>query len=1446
MKRNIAHTTVLLFVWLTAIAVLTGNAFATPLGVKPSYPKITFDTVSNPSSNDINYDATTGTMTISALPVAYTWVSRKSVSITGSKTLTIRVHIDNSGAVVPDQPGDQVVITGDINANGSSYTGTLLTGKITRFGFIHTNSTTNDFDFRFTPNGGSLYDQYKSGDIGVTITSLNSTFTGNFSSSFKGSAEGTVGAIAGPHIDLTEACSDAQGQGPIQFSATITNTGTENLTAISCSNIPDVILTGVPSELAIGATATISGAYQPSVTPSTNTLTCKATGSGSQVTVTKDASATCKVVATPAFTISETCTNATAPGQPITITGELTNTGTETLTGFSCSDSRGATLTGVPTSLAPNAMATVTGSYVPATSNSESSISCTAQGGMDNVTVSASSSATCNITTNPALTVAASCSDAPAPGQPVVISAIITNSGNEALTGFVCTDSLGTTLTGVPSGLNSGETATITGSYTPTNSSVVNTVTCNAKGVINGAPVSANSSSTCNITTNPALTVSASCSDAPAPGQPITITATITNSGNEPLTGVVCSDTKGSTLSGVPSSLNTAVSATISGSYLPTGSGSIDTITCNATGSINNASVTTHSSATCNIKANPAFTIVESCTNAPAPGQPISISAVIANAGNDILSGFICTDNKGAALNGIPSTLAPAASATITGSYMPASSSETDSITCSAKGITNGTAVSVTSNNSTCGIDPAACIQIKKQVSTSCIITGSKDQHCQSDETKAEYCQRSDADQSYCTNILQTKLTYCLNVTLKQSHCGSTETKPTHCSKPVNDVDYCGKDLPKDNYCQAPVEPVCTPVWLDADSKDTAATMDHYRHSYAENGTDLLNRILNGSYVNNTVGWLLSSIFYYQDDTKQGSCSATPTCGDPDATQGETKPTSAAYRLIVNNCGITDLSHVVINDPKIGVTNYEAGNLKGGGSLTLTSATIPQLAQQKEYCDTSFVNSVTVSALDPYGNTVTDGDDAWVVCKTKTCVFSKEYWVNHPADWPVKNLVLGLHSYTQLQLLDIMAAPVNGNGLTALAQVLIVAKLNGSTGTMMPLAVQLAVNNADLMIGFKVAPPVGTGSLNIGSVNSLVLTLDSYNKGTYSGGPTLCGNDTESPVCSGTIGDFVWNDTNKNGVAGSDESGIAGVKVFLSNGKSTISDASGHYQFSGLCKGSYVVKVTPPTGMVATTSTSVSVSLANDNSNNLGTDFGFAKPTLICSGKIGNRVWNDADNNAIQGLLESGISGVEVTLSNGAKTVTDWLGNYQFSGLCAGSYVVTVTPPAGYTVASGTTNPAQVTLATNSSSLQNVDFGLHKAAVPTCTGVIGNYVWIDTNKNGTQEIAESGLAGVVLKLSNGQAAVSDAEGHYLFTGLCAGSYTITVVTPADYTPSPSLQGLSRALDSNGTQTTVTLGDSRTSNLTADFGFYKTSSCGCSASCGSTPPCGTTTPCGCTK
>jgi len=72
---------------------------------------------------------------------------------------------------------------------------------------------------------------------------------------------------------------------------------------------------------------------------------------------------------------------------------------------------------------------------------------------------------------------------------------------------------------------------------------------------------------------------------------------------------------------------------------------------------------------------------------------------------------------------------------------------------------------------------------------------------------------------------------------------------------------------------------------------------------------------------------------------------------------------------------------------------------------------------------------------------------------------------------------------------------------------------------------------------------------------------------------------------------------------------------------------------------------------------------------------------------------------------------------------------------------------------------------------------------------------------------------------------TDANGYYLFSGLPAGSYAVTVATPGGFNASPSFQGGDPLKDSNGSPAAVTLPTNSSTDLSIDFGFVPTPALG---------------------
>ena len=302
-------------------------------------------------------------------------------------------------------------------------------------------------------------------------------------------------------------------------------------------------------------------------------------------------------------------------------------------------------------------------------------------------------------------------------------------------------------------------------------------------------------------------------------------------------------------------------------------------------------------------------------------------------------------------------------------------------------------------------------------------------------------------------------------------------------------------------------------------------------------------------------------------------------------------------------------------------------------------------------------------------------------------------------------------------------------------------------------------------------------------------------------------------LSDGQIQGSLWNDANSDAIQNQSESLLAGWTVnLLQNGtliSSTVTDNGGRYVFVGVSPGDYSVEVIPLDANWQFTNSpgfpvSVSASQLIDN-----VSFGLSNPNNTGStgtyGQISGAVWNDANGDNYRGEYDTtsinyyyntnfGLAGWTVfldsdnsgTLDAGeASTKTDPWGRYNFAGLAAGDYNVTVIVPptvqSWQSTGSGNYNPTPsnsrlVTVASGTSQ-SNIDFG-YKQNVSLNYGDITGYVWNDFLGDGFFDNSyysdDKGLAGwkVSLEDENGQTVqttLTDKYGYYGFTGVSLSS-----------------------------------------------------------------------------
>ena len=73
-----------------------------------------------------------------------------------TEVVAIDIQVDNLGGLLGGVPGDDLLVEGEVSLPSGFFSGVLLTGEVTAFGFRDSGGTTDDFEFKFTITGGQL------------------------------------------------------------------------------------------------------------------------------------------------------------------------------------------------------------------------------------------------------------------------------------------------------------------------------------------------------------------------------------------------------------------------------------------------------------------------------------------------------------------------------------------------------------------------------------------------------------------------------------------------------------------------------------------------------------------------------------------------------------------------------------------------------------------------------------------------------------------------------------------------------------------------------------------------------------------------------------------------------------------------------------------------------------------------------------------------------------------------------------------------------------------------------------------------------------------------------------------------------------------------------------------------------------------------------------------
>jgi uncharacterized repeat protein (TIGR01451 family) len=408
----------------------------------------------------------------------------------------------------------------------------------------------------------------------------------------------------------------------------------------------------------------------------------------------------------------------TVPGALLTYSGTVTNAGNITITNVVLRNNlSGSTPIFTAATLAPGAGAGFTGSYLTPTNCSTTSTTTASGESLCGVSVTNTASSTCAISTTPVLVMTQNCPANPTvPGALLTYSGTVTNVGNIAITNVVVLNNLsGSTPIFTATTLAPGAGAGFTGSYlTPTNCSTTSISTAIGVSVC-GIPVTNSASSTCAISTTPAITIIQLCPASPvAPGGLFSYSGSVSNAGNITLTNVVVlNNLSGSTAVLTLAALAPGATASYAGSYLaPTNCTTTSSSTATAR-SVCGSAVTNVATTTCAINTSPVLTITQNCPALPTvPGALLTYSGTVTNAGNITLTNVIVLNS----LSGVTpiftaASLAPGTGAGFTGSYLTPTNCSTTS-TSTAIG-TSACGIAITNSaTSTCAIITTPALKI--------------------------------------------------------------------------------------------------------------------------------------------------------------------------------------------------------------------------------------------------------------------------------------------------------------------------------------------------------------------------------------------------------------------------------------------------------------------------------------------------------------------------------------------------------------------------------------------------------------------------------------------------------------------------------------------------------------------------------------------------------------
>ena len=271
----------------------------------------------------------------------------------------------------------------------------------------------------------------------------------------------------------------------------------------------------------------------------------------------------------------------------------------------------------------------------------------------------------------------------------------------------------------------------------------------------------------------------------------------------------------------------------------------------------------------------------------------------------------------------------------------------------------------------------------------------------------------------------------------------------------------------------------------------------------------------------------------------------------------------------------------------------------------------------------------------------------------------------------------------------------------------------------------------------------------------------------------------------------VFNDKNHDGIQDPGEPGVPGATITVTDSTGdtvTLTTGSDGSYSTQVAPGTYTITETQPTGFGVSTTPSVISNAVVPQGGLTDQNFGDAKAAII------GYVYVDANDNGIRNVGELPIAGTTMQLKNSvgvvvATTTTDSAGRYVFPELSSDTYTVVEQQPATHVDGKDTAGSLGGDASTSNDEISGIIIADGTTTVGTDynfgelpAATINGKVYVDANNDGVAGSGEAGIGAVTVTLSGPVTRVvqTASDGSYSFSGLLAGTYTVTETQPSTH------------------------------------------------------------------